>query len=96
MYSVNVIYLLSNNKKLIATLLLCPYPLVFMYVGVWVGVYILQMEFNTLSVNEMSSRVLGMMGEIVRTMGEISAKFVSQTKHLLSKDDIILFVNVID
>lgn len=94
MYSVNVTYLLSNNKKLIETLLLRPHPFVFMYVGVWVGVCILQMEFSTLSVNGMSSRVLGMMGEIVRTVGEISAKFVSQTEHLLSKDDI--FVNVIE
>lgn len=54
------------------------------------------MEFNNLSINGMRSGVPGWVRETIRTMSEISAKYISQMRHLLSKDYRILFVNVVD
>lgn len=64
-----------------------------MCISVWNGVYILQVDFNHLKINEMRSVVLGWVRE---TMGEISAKFVSQMKHLQAKDCRLLFVCVMN
>jgi len=56
----------------------------------------IQMDFNNLTIKEMRSRVLGWVREIIRTMGDVSAKFINQMKHLLFKDCSILFVNVVN
>lgn len=42
--------------------------LVFICIGVWNGVYILHMDFNNLSINEMRPGVLGWVRETIRTM----------------------------
>lgn len=66
-----------------------------MCIGVWNGVYLLQMDYHNLTIKEMKSRVLGWVREMIRSMGEISAKFICQMKHLLPKDCRILFVNMV-
>lgn len=42
--------------------------LVFICIGVWNGVYILYMDFNNFSINEMRLGVLGWVRETIRIM----------------------------